>query len=188
MAVLVTELTSMATEPQSWIMNLLKHVESFITGEIPPGYMDIPTVLVRQGLLVPRYYDPRWNESFDKLKLAKGFADITIGDLLKCGILTVRGGHGSPSNDQRVGDVPYIKVSDIRNLRLNVNPTNLVPLTLAKRLWRSEDGDSGLRAWDIITPNRASSNIGEFAIILPGEENVVLTKEVFVFRVQSGIY
>ena len=31
--------------------------------------------------------------------------------------------------------------------------------------------------------NRASSNIGEFAILLPGEETIVLTKEVFVIRV-----
>src|SRR5437868_1298444 len=41
----------------------------------------------------------------------------------------------------------------------------------------------GLKPWDLVTPNRASSNIGEFAILLPGEEQVVLTKEVFVFRI-----
>ena len=39
-----------------------------------------------------------------------------------------------------------------------------------------------MQAWDLITPNRASSNIGEFAILVPGEERIVLTKEVFVFR------
>ena len=49
------------------------------------------------------------------------------------------------------------------------------------RFWRGEK--SGLEAWDLITPNRASSNIGEFAILLPGEEQIVLTKEVFVIRV-----
>ena len=35
----------------------------------------------------------------------------------------------------------------------------------------------------MVTPNRASSNIGEFAMILPGEERIVVTREVFVFRV-----
>jgi type I restriction enzyme M protein len=77
-------------------------------------------------------------------------------------------------------------VSDIGNLRLNINPTNLVPQSLAKRLWRSAEGDSGIKAWDLITPNRASSNIGEFAVVLPGEESVVLTKEVFVLRIAGG--
>ena len=47
--------------------------------------------------------------------------------------------------------------------------------------WRGSK--SGLQPWDLITPNRASSNIGEFAILLPGEEQVVLTKEVFVIRI-----
>lgn len=72
-------------------------------------------------------------------------------------------------------------MSDIRGLRINVNPTNLVGESVARRFWRGDS--SGLRAWDLVTPNRASSNIGEFAILLPGEERVVLTKEVFVLRV-----
>ncbi len=48
-------------------------------------------------------------------------------------------------------------------------------------MWRGDV--SGLQAWDLITPNRASSNIGEFAILLPGEESIVVTKEVFVLRI-----
>jgi len=162
---------------------LLDHVEAFIAGKKPAGCVEVPARTARASILVPRYFDCRWNEAFDQLKTASNLNEITIGDLIVRGILSVRGGHGSPSNDQRVGDIPYIKVSDIRNLRLNINPTNLVPLALAKRLWRSPQGDSGLKAWDVITPNRASSNIGEFALLLPGEEQVVLTKEVFIFRV-----
>jgi type I restriction enzyme M protein len=72
-------------------------------------------------------------------------------------------------------------VSDIRGLRININPTNLVTEIVARRYWHG--ASSGLEAWDLITPNRASSNIGEFAILLPGEERIVITKEVFVLRV-----
>jgi len=57
----------------------------------------------------------------------------------------------------------------------------LVTQSVAGRFWRGTS--SGLNAWDLITPNRASANIGEFAILLPGEEEIVLTKEVFVLRV-----
>ena len=110
-----------------------------------------------------------------------GVRGVTIGELLDRKIITVRGGHGSPGNDQRTGVVPYIKVSDIRALRMNINPTNMLPLVVAEEFWRGNK--SGLNAWDILTPNRASSNIGEFAMIMPGEEQVVLTKEMFVFRV-----
>jgi type I restriction enzyme M protein len=76
-----------------------------------------------------------------------------------------------------------VKVSDIRNLRINVNPTNLIPLELAKKFWRTKSGKSNLHGWDLVSPNRASSNIGEFSILVPGEEQVVITKEVYVLRV-----
>jgi len=164
---------------------LLDDVTAFIAGDRPPGMATIPVEHAINGVLVPRYFDPRWDEPFNALKASMGFDDMTIGALIDSGVLTVRGGHGSPGNDQRVGTVPYVKVSDIRNLRINVNPTNLIPPALARRFWRSDD-DSGLRAWDVLTPNRASSNIGECAILLPGEDKIVLTKEVFVFRVTGG--
>jgi type I restriction enzyme M protein len=104
--------------------------------------------------------------------------------LIDQGVIMESGGHGSPGNDQRTGTIPYIKVSDIRGLRINVNPTNLVTESIAHRFWGGDS--SGLHAWDILTPNRASSNIGEFAILLPGEERIVLTKEVFIFRIADN--
>lgn len=165
---------------------LLEQVQAFISGKNPPGASTAPSSKAVDGVLVPRYFDKRWNDPFDSLLKKKGISALTIGQLIDQKILSVRGGHGSPGNDQRVGAVPYVKVSDIRNLRININPTNLVPLELAKRFWRSQDGDSGLRAWDVLTPNRASANIGEFALILPGEEQVVLTKEMFIFRIVGG--
>lgn len=137
--------------------------------------------------LVPRYYDRALDEPFDDLMKRRGFESITIGELCNNKIISVTGGHGSPSNDLRNGTVPYVKVSDIRNMRININPTNLVPIKLAKKkFWKTENGKSNLQAWDLISPSRASSNIGEFAILVPGEEQIVLTKEVFVIWVNKN--
>lgn len=65
----------------------------------------------------------------------------------------------------------------------NINPTNLVTESVARLFWKANQ--SGLQAWDLITPNRASSNIGEFAILLPGEERIVITNEVFILRMND---
>lgn len=159
---------------------LIEAVEAYLQGKQSAGESQISlNEVFLKRVLVPTYYDKRYNAGIKKLlKSNKG---VTIGELLDSKIISVRGGHGSPPNDQRKGHIPYVKVSDVRGLRINVNPTNLVAESVAKRFWRGES--SGLRAWDLVTPNRASSNIGEFAILLPGEEQVVLTKEVFVLRV-----
>lgn len=161
---------------------MLEQVELFLRGGIPTG-MSIKNVreVYDKGILVPHYYDGQLDREFAELLHQNNLNSISIGELVEQGIITVREGHGSPSSDLRAGRIPYVKVSDIRSLRVNVNPTNMVPLGLAKKFWRGDE--SGLVAWDLITPNRASSNIGEFAIILPGEEQIVVTKEVFIFRV-----
>ena len=161
---------------------LLEQVDSYLARRTPPGtaHVSIADVFDRH-VLVPTYFDDRYNAGIRELLNANQLGGITIGELLDTGVILERRGHGSPSNDQRSGHIPYIKVSDIRGLRVNINPTNLVSETIAAQHWRGRG--SGLEAWDLVTPNRASSNIGEFAILLPGEERVVLTKEVFVFRV-----
>ena len=160
---------------------LLEQVEAYLSGD---DHLGVTTASVGDAfgrkVLVPTYYDRRFSSGIEEFLELHGLIGVTIGELLEIGIIGERRGHGSPPNDQRSGEIPYIKVSDIRGLRVNVNPTNLVTRPVATRFWRGET--SGLRAWDLITPNRASSNIGEFAILIPGEEQAVLTKEMFVFR------
>ena len=160
---------------------LREQVEAYLGGLTFPGRTEasLNDVFQRQ-VLVPTYFDYRHNEDIRQFLDVNGTDGITVGELIDSEVISERRGHGSPSNDQRSGEIPYVKVSDIRGLRININPTNLVSEPIAKRHWRGKS--SGLQAWDVITPNRASSNIGEFAILLPGEEDIVLTKEVFVFR------
>ena len=161
---------------------LIKAVDAYVEGKQSACRFDVAiSDVFKNAVIVPTYYDDRYNQLVRDVVRGLGTEGITLGALLDSKIISVRGGHGSPGNDQRSGTIPYIKVSDIRAMRMNINPTNLVTTKVAERYWRGKS--SGLRAWDVLTPNRASSNIGEFAIVVPGEEQVVLTKEMFVFRV-----
>lgn len=164
---------------------LIDAVDQFTMGQKCSSRFDVSADDVfKKGVIVPAYFDTRFNLPIERLLNTLHVPGITIGELVDRHIISVRTGHGSPGNDQRTGTVPYIKVSDIRALRMNINPTNMIPQKVAEGFWRGKT--SGLEAWDILTPNRASSNIGEFAIIMPGEEQVVLTKEMFVLRVLGG--
>ena len=151
---------------------------------------EFKTVTIKEtqdrDVLVPRYYDSQFEVPFFRLLDSNGLGYVSIGELCDSAIISISNGHGSPSNDLRNGTIPYVKVSDIRNMRININPTNLIPIELARKFWKQKDGKSNLRAWDLISPSRASSNIGEFAILVPGEEQIVLTKEVFVLRVNEN--
>lgn len=136
-------------------------------------------------LAVPVYYDRRYEEQFEAAlrddPAFEGFTSLTVAEMINAGLLTVRGGHGSPSQEQRVGDVPYIKVSDLRAGTVNINPTNRVPRAVAMRqFWK--ESSSGLLPFDLLSPERTSKNIGDFCVLMPGQEQIVVTKEVIILR------
>ena len=144
-------------------------------------HIDAGEVSLRHA--VPVYYDRRHDTAFReemKSDAFKAFRAASIGDLIQSKVLTVRSGHGSPSADQRVGDVPYIKVSDLRAGLVNINPTNRVPHKIAERFWAGTS--SGLQPFDLLSPERTSKNIGDFCLLMPGQERVLLTKEIIVMR------
>jgi type I restriction enzyme M protein len=135
---------------------------------------------------VPTHFDQTSVKAFRTARAERwpDWSEMTLGELIDKGWIARRYGHGSPSKDQRDGVIPYIKVSDLRAGLVNVNTTNMVSNELAEALWNGKD--SGLKAFDLLSPERASSNIGEFCVLMPGQEQVVLTREVIVLRVAAA--
>lgn len=136
----------------------------------------------RRGILVPRFW---WRKDSDDA-LRRWSAKypsvvVTLGDLAARGVLSASEGHGSPPGNARAtGDVPYVKVTDLKNWRINENPTNFIHSALAAKLRKR---GPELRYGDLVSPARASSNIGQFSLVLPWQTGVVLTREVLVLRV-----
>jgi type I restriction enzyme M protein len=151
---------------------------------LPDTLSFIPSDLVRLSCAVPVYYDRQYEYHFTAaLKqdpIFANFGSATLGPLVGDKRIMIRGGHGSPSQEQRIGEVPYIKVSDLRAGLVNINPTNRVPRSIAEQFWKGQT--SGLRAFDLICPERTSKNIGDFCVLMPGQEQVLTTKEVIILR------
>lgn len=136
----------------------------------------------RRGNLVPRFWWRRDTaEALRTWRRKHPSVVRTLGELEDQGILATFEGHGSPPGTARAtGDVPYVKVTDLKNWRINENPTNFIHRSMADRLRRR---GPELRYGDLVSPARASSNIGQFSLVLPWQANVILTREVLVLRV-----
>lgn len=149
------------------------------------SFNDVDDV-IKKDIYVPKYFNKMLNKDIQDLgSRNEQLSLITLGELVTKGFIEVTGGHGSPSSDQRIGEIPYIKVSDLRAGSVNINPTNMIPLALANQYWKGDN--SGLKPYDLISPERASKNIGEFCVLMPGQENIVLTKEVIIIRASSKV-
>lgn len=136
----------------------------------------------KRGVLVPRFWWRRdTEEALKRWSRKHPSVILTLGDLADRGILEAFEGHGSPPGNARAtGDIPYVKVTDLKNWRINENPTNFIHRSLAARLRKR---GRELRYGDLVSPARASSNIGQFSLVLPWQTNVILTREVLILRV-----
>lgn len=168
-------------------LSALDAAPSGVDASLPETLTFVKAEDVRLRCAVPAYYDRRFHSHFTAAMAAPefaGFTSATLGELLAQGKIIIRGGHGSPSQEQRIGEVPYIKVSDLRAGLMNINPTNRVPRSVAERFWGGSS--SGLRAFDLVCPERTSKNIGDFCVLMPGQEHVLMTKEIIVIRPGIG--
>jgi type I restriction enzyme M protein len=156
-------------------------VDALLAGDDAPTGRWIPQS--NFAVAVPTYYNDALLADLDNLlesPMYRGLSPRSLGELIDEHLVAAFAGHGSPAADLRDGSVPYIKVSDIRAGQININPSNLVADVIAERFWKGKS--SGLRPFDLVSPMRASKNIGEFAILMPGQERIVLTKEVLILR------
>jgi len=135
---------------------------------------------VSRGILVASYW---WRSPY--LASLQAFAEaedcelVSVGDLVDTGAIEVFSGHGSPSSHNHgQGPVPYIKVTDIKNWRIIENPKYMIPESVANGLRKRRQ----ISAFDLVTPTRASKNIGLFGVVMPWQRSVVLTREIAVWR------
>lgn len=138
---------------------------------------------IGRGVLVASYW---WRKPYlEKLKV---FADTnecdlrSVGDLMECGDIQVMEGHGSPSSHFKgKGEVPYVKVIDIKNWRINENSKYFMPKEEAARFIARQP----LQPYDLLTPTRASKNIGLFGVVMPWQTRMILTREIFIWRLKE---
>ena len=135
---------------------------------------------VNRGVLVASYW---WRHQY--LDALEEFAEendcelVSVADLLDAGELKVSPGHGSPSSHYHGrGETPYVKVVDIKNWRVIENPKYMIPEDVAEKYRRNRP----VQAFDLVTPTRASKNIGLFGVIMPWQTNVLLTREIEIWR------
>ena len=135
----------------------------------------------RSGVLVASYF---WRRPY--LDALTAFADAndcelkTFEDLRRDKVIDIHPGHGSPrAQFKGRGVVPYVKVSDIKNWKINENPKNAIPAGEAARLLRNK---VILQDFDLVTPTRTTKNIGLVGVVMPWQRAMVLTREIAVIR------
>ena len=138
---------------------------------------------IERGVLVASFW---WRDPFmEELRTFAAENDcdlVPVSDLIDRGDIQVLEGHGSPSSHYKgKGDVPYVKVVDIKNWRVNENSSYFMPREIAEKYTKKRP----LMPYDLLTPTRASKNIGLFGVLMPWQTEVILTREIHIWRIRE---
>lgn len=111
--------------------------------------------------LVPRYYDRRTASSVhnDAERLDSGV--VSLGELVKAGVVTIRKGHEVGSEAYGSGEIPFVRTSDIHNFEISYDPTNCV----SEDIYREYAPQQKLKAGDIFMVVDGRYKIGRCAIL-----------------------
>ncbi|MBU0959426.1 MAG: restriction endonuclease subunit M, partial [Nanoarchaeota archaeon] len=136
---------------------------------------------IKNNVYVPRYY---WNRRIEELREEaekQNLQFVRVKDLIEEGIIKDFSGHGSPAGKYKgKGEIPYIRVADIVNWSIYRNQTSLVPEHVYHAI-KARGVD--LQEKDVLFVRRGSYRIGSVALISPLDIEVLLTREIHVFRV-----
>ncbi len=151
------------------------------SGEKNKSVFVINTKDIKNSVYVPRYY---WHKRIEELKRKahkEGSDFVQVKHLIKEKIIADFPGHGSPEGKYKgKGTIPYVRVADIVNWSIYRNPTALIPehVYLEKKANGIE-----LQEKDILFVRRGSYRIGSVALVSKYDTEVLLTREIHIFRV-----
>ncbi len=138
---------------------------------------------IAHGVLVASFWWRKpYLEALESFARANDCDLVPITDLMACEDIKIMEGHGSPSSHYKgKGNVPYVKVVDIKNWRINENSKYFMPRQVAEKFMAKRP----LQPYDLLTPTRASKNIGLFGVVMPWQTEMILTREIFIWRLKS---
>lgn len=141
------------------------------------GHLGFCQKEVSNGILVPRYYDPRIVNEIQKLQNMDGVEMISIGDLQEKEILKVTSMPGSARSFEysNYGSVRFIRTSNISNCELHERTNKMVDETIYLKYYRKQD----LKSNDILFVKDGDDKIGETAILLDENDCHILVQTHF---------
>jgi type I restriction enzyme M protein len=111
--------------------------------------------------MVPRYYDQRLSDDVAQDAARLNSKVVTLGELVKAGLISIRKGHEVGSDAYGSGDIPFVRTSDIHNFEVSHDPTNCV----SEDTYQQYRDQQKLKQGDILVVVDGRYKIGRCAIL-----------------------
>jgi type I restriction enzyme M protein len=151
----------------------------FRRGHLKPADFDrlgfiVQRQKLRDHILVPQYYNPETEQEIERLSKSGKYVMITIGELIKRKVLTIKRGHEVGSIYYGRGPIPFVRTTDIVNWEVKIDPVKGLPEEIYERFRRKQD----VRPNDILLITDGTFLIGRTAIVTEADGKMVIQSHI----------
>ena len=133
---------------------------------------------IKDSILIPNYYDPEIEENLKKMEESGRYILTSIRELVEKGMLSIKRGHEVGSQYYGMGDIPFVRTSDIVNWEIKIDPIKCVPEEIYEKYKKSQD----IQENDILLVTDGTFLIGRTAIVTSLDKKIVIQSHIRRFR------
>lgn len=129
---------------------------------------------IKDFILIPNYYDPEMEEKLKEMEQSRKYTLASIKQLVEKGLLSIKRGNEIGSQYYGMGDIPFVRTSDIVNWEIKIDPIKCIPEEIYKRYKKNQD----IHENDILLVTDGTFLIGRTAIVTSLDKKIVIQSHI----------
>ncbi len=134
---------------------------------------------VKNYIVIPEYYNPDIERELKKLESSGDYELVSIQTLIDRKIISIKRGNEIGSRFYGLGEVPFVRTTDIVNWEIKIDPVKCVPEEVYNKYKRRQD----VRPGDILFVNDGTFLIGRSAMVTELDTKIVIQSHIRKIRV-----
>jgi len=138
------------------------------------GFVLTFSEITKKFILIPSYYNPEIEHELEGIKSGGQYELASIGELVRDKIISIKRGHEVGSRYYGMGNVPFVRTSDIVNWEIKIDPVKCIPEEIYKMYRDKQD----IRENDILLVTDGTFLIGRTAIATSLDKKLVIQSHI----------
>ncbi len=134
---------------------------------------------MKNYIVIPEYYNPDIEKELKQLESSGDYELISIQSLIDKKIISIKRGNEIGSRFYGLGNVPFVRTTDIVNWEIKIDPVKCVPEEVYNKYKRRQD----VRPGDILFVNDGTFLIGRSAMVTELDTKIVIQSHIRKIRV-----
>jgi type I restriction enzyme M protein len=133
---------------------------------------------IKDSILIPNYYDPEIEQNLKRMEESGKYILTSIKELVEKRLLSIKRGHEVGSQYYGMGNIPFVRTSDIVNWEIKIDPIKCIPEEIYEKYKKNQD----IHKNDILLVTDGTFLIGRTAIVTSLDKKIVIQSHIKRFR------